>query len=54
MPKYDDESNRERKKVSHKKNNDFNGKFSQKHIRLQTSVCKRNTNIATMKQHSVK
>lgn len=52
MPKYNDESNRERKKFSHKKNNDYNGKFSQKHIRLQ-SVRNRSTNITTMK-HSVK
>lgn len=35
MPKFDD-SNRERKKAAHKKNNDFHGKFSQKHIRIQT------------------
>ena len=52
MPKYDDESNRERKKFSHKKNRDYNGKFSQKHIRLQ-SKCKRRSNITTMK-HAVK
>ena len=51
MPKYDDESHRERKKTSHKKNSDYNGKFSQKHIRLQSS-CK-STNLKTMK-HSIK
>ena len=49
MPKNNDESNRERKKFSHKKNSDYNGKFSQKHIRLQIN-CKRSTNITTMKR----
>lgn len=35
MPKFDD-SNRERKKEANKRNKDFHGKFSHKHIRIQT------------------
>lgn len=40
MPKYDDYNNRERKKLSQKRNSGHNGKFSQKHIRVQIEIQK--------------
>lgn len=56
MPKYDDYNNRERKKLSQKRNSGYNGKFSQKHIRVQIEIQNRErlTTLNTKASQSMK